>query len=71
MSLRGPQARTPGWPLLPFGHDSFYTILSYGWSGRVVKKALQGEAGLKNDLMTETVLGLLLNDKLDDPMLPK
>jgi hypothetical protein len=52
-------------------NDSFYTILSYGWSGRVVKKALQGEAGLKNDLMTETVLGLLLNDKLDDPMLPK
>lgn len=52
-------------------NDSFYTILSYGWSGRVVQKALRGEAGLKNDVMTETVLGLLLNDKLDDPMLPK
>ena len=52
-------------------NDSFYTILSYGWSGRVVQKALKGEAGLKDDLMTETVLGLLLNDRLDDPMLPK
>lgn len=52
-------------------NDSFYTILSYGWSGRVVQKALRGEAGLKNDVMTETVLGLLLNDRLDDPMLPK
>lgn len=52
-------------------NDSFYTILSYGWSGRVVQKALKGEAGLKSDVMTETVLGLLLNDQLDDPMLPK
>ena len=52
-------------------NDSFYTILSYGWSGRVVQKALRGEAGLKNDVMTETVLGLLLSDQLDDPMLPK
>ena len=46
--------------------NSFYTMLSYGYSGRVISKALRGEAVLKNDVMTDTVLGLLINNKLDD-----
>lgn len=47
-------------------NNSFYTMLSYGYSGRVISKALRGEAVIKNDIMTDTVLGLLLNNKLDD-----
>lgn len=46
-------------------NNSFYTMLSYGYSGRVVTKALTGEAAFKDDVMTSTVLGLLLNNKLD------
>lgn len=45
---------------------SFFTTLSYGWSGRVINKAMRGELNLENDIMTETVLGLLLNNKLDN-----
>lgn len=47
------------------GRDSFFTTLSYGYSSRVISKALKGELNLSSDIMTETVLGLLLNDKLD------
>ncbi|MCF0116191.1 MAG: hypothetical protein HUJ56_12650, partial [Erysipelotrichaceae bacterium] len=47
-------------------NNSFYTMLSYGYAGRVVAKALRGEAVLKDDVMTDTVLGLLINNKLDD-----
>lgn len=46
--------------------DSFFTTLSYGYSSRVMARAIRGELDIKNDLMTETVLGLLLNDKLDN-----
>lgn len=45
---------------------SFYTVLSYGYSSRVVSKALKGELDLAGDVMTDTVLGLLLNNKLDE-----
>lgn len=47
-------------------NNSFYTMLSYGYSSRVISKALRGEAVLKNDVMTDTILGLLINNKLDD-----
>lgn len=46
-------------------NDSFYTVLSYGYSGKVISKALKGQIHLADDTMTETVLGLLLNNKLD------
>lgn len=45
---------------------SFYTVLSYGYSSRVVSKALKGDLNLSGDVITETILGLLLNNKLDD-----
>lgn len=45
---------------------SFFTVLSYGYSSRVVSKALKGDVNLSGDVMTETVLGLLLNNKLDE-----
>ena len=45
---------------------SFYTVLSYGYSSRVVSKALKGDLNLSGDVMTETILGLLLSNKLDD-----
>lgn len=45
---------------------SFYTVLSYGYSSKVVAKALKGEVNLSDDVMSDTVLGLLLKDKLDD-----
>jgi hypothetical protein len=44
---------------------SFYTVLSYGYSSRVVSKALRGELNLGNDVMTSVILGLLLNNQLD------
>lgn len=46
--------------------DSFYTLLSYGEAGRVVKKALESKVELQGDIMTNTVLGILLNNHLDD-----
>lgn len=47
-------------------NNSFYTMLSYGYSSRVISKALRGEAVLKNDVMTDTVLGMLIQNRLDD-----
>ena len=47
-------------------NDSFFTLLSYGYSGRVVSRALKGNIELKGDASTRTVLGLLLNNKLDE-----
>lgn len=47
-------------------NNSFYTMISYGYSNRVIAKAVRGEAVLKNDIMTDTILGLLINNKLDD-----
>ena len=44
---------------------SFYTALSYGYSNKVVGRALKGDVNLQGDVMTETVLGLLLNNTLD------
>jgi hypothetical protein len=44
---------------------SFFTTLSYGWSSRIIGRALKGELNLEGDTMTSTVLNLLLNDKLD------
>ena len=44
---------------------SFFTALSFGWSESAVDKAIRGELNLEKDTMTETVLGLLLNDNLD------
>lgn len=45
--------------------DSFFTTLSYGYSSKIMAKAVKGDINLKNDVMTETVLGLLMNDQLD------
>lgn len=47
------------------GRKSFFTTLSYGWSSKTVGKALKGEVNLEDDIMTETVLHLILEDKLD------
>lgn len=47
------------------GRKSFFTTLSYGWSAKAINRALKGELNLEGDTMTETVLGLLLNDRLD------
>lgn len=46
--------------------DSFYTVLSYGYSSRVISKAMKGEINLGSDVMTNIVLGLLMNNKLDE-----
>lgn len=48
------------------GSDSFYTLLSYGEAGRVVRKALDNKVELQGDIMTNTILGILLNNQLDD-----
>ena len=45
---------------------SFYTVLSYGYGSKVVGRALKGDLNLSGDLMTETILGLLMNNKLDE-----
>ena len=47
-------------------NGSFYTMISYGYASRVVSKALKGDSELKRDVMTDTVLGLLIQNKLDD-----
>ena len=47
-------------------NDSFFTLLSYGYSGKVVSRALKGDIELKADASTKTILGLLLNNKLDE-----
>lgn len=46
--------------------DSFFTTLSYGWSKKVVTRAIKGELNLEPDIMSQTVLGLLLDNKLDE-----
>jgi hypothetical protein len=48
------------------GKKSFYTVLSYGYSSKVVDKALKGDLNLSGDVMTDVILGLIMNDKLDD-----
>lgn len=45
---------------------SFYTVLSYGFSNRVINRALKGDVNIGNDVMTSVILGLLLNNKLDE-----
>lgn len=45
---------------------SFYTMLSYGNSSKVISNAVKGKADIKNDIMTETVLGLILDNDLDN-----
>lgn len=45
---------------------SFFTTISYGWSGKTIGRAFRGETDLERDAMTETVLGLLVNNKLDE-----
>jgi hypothetical protein len=45
---------------------SFYTVLSYGYGSKVINKAMKGDLNLSGDYMTETVLGLLLRNKLDE-----
>lgn len=45
---------------------SFYTLLSYGNASKIIGKTIKGDITLKDDIMTETVLGLLLNNKLDE-----
>lgn len=45
---------------------SFFTTISYGWSGKSIGRAFRGETDLERDAMTETILGLLVNNKLDD-----
>lgn len=47
-------------------NDSFFTLLSYGYSSRVVNKVIKGELDLKADASTRTIIGLLLNNKLDE-----
>ena len=47
------------------GGSSFYTALSYGYSPRIVSRAFKGEVNLSGDVMTNVILGLLINDTLD------
>lgn len=44
---------------------SFYTTLSYGFASKSINKALKGDVSLQGDVMSEVILGLLVNDKLD------
>lgn len=44
---------------------SFYSTLSFGHSSKVISKAIRGDINFEGDVMTETVLGLLLNNTLD------
>ena len=44
---------------------SFYTTLSYGFAAKSIGKALKGDVSLQGDVMSEVILGLLVNDKLD------
>ncbi len=45
--------------------DSFFASLSYGYASKAVSRALKGEVNLSDDVMTNTILGLLMNNKLD------
>jgi hypothetical protein len=40
--------------------------MSYGYGSKNINKAMKGELNLSGDFMTETVLGLLLRNKLDE-----
>ena len=44
---------------------SFYTALSYGYGSKVVSGAVKGDVNLSGDVMTNVILGLLINDTLD------
>ena len=46
--------------------ESFFTTLSYGYSSKVIGSALKGESKLVDDPVSSVVLGLLLNDQLDN-----
>lgn len=45
---------------------SFYTVLSYGYSSKIVDKAIKGDVNLDGDVMTNTILSLLLDNRLDN-----
>ena len=45
-------------------NGSFFRMISFQDSASAVKAAIRGEAEFTNDLMTDTVLGLLLNSNL-------
>ena len=45
-------------------NGSFFRMISFQDASAAVKRAIKGEAEFTNDLMTETVLGLLLNSNL-------
>lgn len=47
------------------GKNSFFTALSFADANKTVQRALRGEVDFSDDLMTQTVLGLLLNNQLD------
>jgi len=46
--------------------ESFFTTLSFGWAGKIIDRAVRGDMKIKDDIMTNVVLGLLLHDKLDN-----
>ena len=46
--------------------NSFYTMMSYGYSSRVIQKTMRGETEIKDDIMTQTILPLILLNKLDE-----
>lgn len=46
--------------------DSFFSALSFGNATKTVKRAIKGEVDVNEDLITGTVLGLLLTNKLDE-----
>lgn len=47
-------------------NSSFYSILSYGYARRVVNRAMKGEVTIKSDVFTDTILGLMLNNNVDE-----
>lgn len=46
--------------------DSFFSALSFGNASKTIKRAIKGDVDINEDLITGTVLGLLLNNKLDE-----
>jgi hypothetical protein len=47
------------------GGKSFYTALSFGFGSRIIDRAIKGDINFSGDVMTEVILGLLMNDTLD------
>jgi hypothetical protein len=45
--------------------DSFFTRLSFGYASKVIKSAVAGNTNVNSDVFTDTILGLLLTNKLD------